>query len=123
MESKDKEALASRLGAKIAELRLNADMTQADLAASLGIGDEAVSRFERGTVLPTLPRLCDIAEVFRRGVDELLVGASPRLDDQALSMAYSISRLSQADRSFISDMVDRLASHLAGKDAEKPKRR
>lgn len=123
MESKDKEALAARLGGKIAELRLGLDMTQSDLAARLGIGDEHVSRFERGAVLPTLPRLFDIAEAFELGIDELLIGASPRIDDQAISIAIRISELSQADRSFVSDLVDRLAAHLAAKDADKPKKR
>lgn len=119
MDGKDKGALAERLGTRIAELRADAGMAQADLAEKLGIGDEHVSRFERGAVLPTLPRLFDIAEAFERGVDELLVGASPRIDDQAIAMANRIAKLSLADRAFVSDTVDRLASHLGAKPPEK----
>ena len=121
MDTKDKAALAERLGAKIAELRLNVDMTQSDLAERLGIGDEHVSRFERGAVLPTLPRLLDIAEVFQTGFDELVLGASPRIDDQGMWMANRISELSPADREFVRETVDRLAGHLGSK-AELDKR-
>lgn len=123
MESKDKGALAERLGARIAELRAEAGMTQSELAMQLGIGDEHVSRFERGAVLPTLPRLFDIADAFERGVDELLVGASPRIDDQANAIAHRLIHLSAPDRAFVVDIVERLVGHIASPRADRPKRR
>ena len=122
MDNRDKRALAKRLGARIAELRTSLDMTQADLAERLGIGDEHVSRFERGAVLPTLPRLIDIAGTFRfNGLDDFFLGSSPRAEDQATWMTQRIHKLSPAQRAFIQDSVNRLAdffeSQPEGKDA------
>ena len=123
MDSKDKEALAERLGAKIAEFRMNLDMTQADLAVRLGIGDEHVSRFERGAVLPTLPRLVDLVETFQlSGLDELFLGASPRADDQAAWMAQRIHKLSLAQRAFIQESVNSLAGFFESQSEKKSPR-
>ena len=123
MERAEEKRLAGRLGKRIAAARLNADMTQQQLAELLGVGDEAVSRIERGAVMLTMPKLFDIAEALRLRVDELLLGASSRIEDQAVDIAHRIAHLSPADREFVVESVDRLAQQLRSKAADKRSRR
>ena len=123
MDGAEEKRLAGRLGKRIAAARLNADMTQQQLAEMLGVGDEAVSRIERGAVMLTMPKLFDIADALRMRVDELLLGASSRVDDQAMAVAQRIAQLSAADREFAVEMVERLAQHLRPKPADKRSRR
>lgn len=60
------------LGNMIAAMRKEQGMTQADLAAKMGVTDKAVSKWERDLSCPdvnSLPRLC---EVFGISMDELM---------------------------------------------------
>ena len=53
--------LAQSVGKAIARQRLQSGLTQEAVAEHLGIGMEAVSRMERGVVVPTIARLAELA--------------------------------------------------------------
>lgn len=57
---------AKKLGKKIKMARVEADMTQADLAEATGILQKSVSRYETGIALPTLETLEKIAKVLKK---------------------------------------------------------
>ena len=57
---------------KLASLRRERGMTQADLAARLGISKSAVSMYERGNREPELDLLQKMADLFRVSVSSLL---------------------------------------------------
>ena len=61
MDSKQQK-LAREIGQTIAKYRQQAGLTQEQLAEKLGVGNETVSRIERGVILPSLVRLSDIAD-------------------------------------------------------------
>ena len=119
MDSKGKARLAARIGARIASLRIESGITQAWLAEFVGVGDEAISRFERGVAIPTLPRLFDLADGLDVRVDDFLLDASPRPDDQAVAIARRIAQLPRSDREFVLETVERLARHMGRKPAGK----
>ena len=123
MDSKAKARLAARIGSRLAFLRTEAGITQAWVAEHVGIGDEAVSRFERGVAIPTLPRLYELADALDVRVDELLLDASPRPSDQAAWIASRIAQLPKPDRDFVAETVERLAAHMRQKPAGKRPRR
>ncbi|WP_309896976.1 helix-turn-helix transcriptional regulator [Archangium sp.] len=54
---KTKRTLAVTLGSSLREARLNAGLTQADVASNVGIVTEVYGRIERGQLLPSLPKL------------------------------------------------------------------
>ena len=60
------------MGKLIAALRKEHNMTQADLAAHLGVTDKAVSKWERDLACPDIALLPRLAEVFGISVDELM---------------------------------------------------
>ncbi|WP_028357619.1 helix-turn-helix domain-containing protein [Brackiella oedipodis] len=87
------------LGQTIASYRQSSGLTQAEVAEKLGLGNDAVSRLERGQTDPSLRRLFEIAELFNCEVADLLTNASLRLQDQTRQVANLLSLLdSEAER-------------------------
>jgi transcriptional regulator with XRE-family HTH domain len=107
--------IARDVGALIAGRRMDAGLTQDDVAEILGIGNEAVSRLERGVASPSIPRLFEFADIFSCRVEDLLVPASDRGADQSSDIASHIAQLPPLDRRFVSDMVRRMVDHLGKK--------
>jgi transcriptional regulator with XRE-family HTH domain len=122
MDEKRQTKLAKAIGAAIARARAASGLTQEDVAERLGIGNEAVSRMERGVVLPTLPRIFDFAEAYGCRVDELLFMASDREADQAGAMAALLAGLAPEDRALAVSMVEQVAARLRSKTEKRPRR-
>ena len=59
------------LGKKIKQLRFKAGLTQEQLAAKLGIGAQAVSKWENAAAMPDITTLPLLAEVFGVSIDDL----------------------------------------------------
>lgn len=112
MTNERQQELARKLGAAIAWRRDQAGLTQEELSERLGIGNQAISRIERGAVMPTLPRLYEFAEAFECRIDELLLSTSIRDADQAAAIAHQIAGLSPSDRQLVAGIVDQLTTHL-----------
>ncbi len=64
------------IGEKIASLRREANMTQADLGDALCVTAQAISKWERGQAEPDISTLLRISELFHVSMDELLKGDS-----------------------------------------------
>ena len=112
MSERDQQHLAVSIGRAIARQRMRAELTQEEVAARLGIGNEAVSRIERGIVMPNVMRLLECAEIFGCDLAELLTEASHRPKEQALRMAALLEPLNDVDRAFVLDMLERLVERL-----------
>ncbi|MFT0531944.1 helix-turn-helix domain-containing protein [Castellaniella hirudinis] len=105
-------SLAKSLGHTIARHRKAQGLTQDSIAEQLGIGVEAVSRIERGVVLPSLDRLAMLADIFQCQVSELLTETSPRCTDQLGYMNNMLGRLDATDRSMVLAMIEMLTNRL-----------
>jgi len=81
----------------------------------LGITTKSYSAYEQGKSVPDLMRLIQIAEFFECGLDELLVGTSPRPDDQAKHIASLLHGLKRVDRLHIVKIVERIVLISKGK--------
>lgn len=112
--NEEEKRLAKVIGVAIAKRRKLAGLTQDEVAESLDIGGEAVSRIERGIVIPTVARLVRFAEVFSCPVEELLVESSDRSDDQSKVISSIITRLPSEERASVVEIVRRI-SELLGK--------
>ena len=69
-----------QIGKKITDLRKAHNMTQMELADKLGISFQAVSNWERGSTMPDISKLPELAEIFHISVDELLNGKAPLVE-------------------------------------------
>jgi len=66
-----------RIGATIALLRTNKNMTQADLGERIGVSFQAVSKWERGETLPDISILPNLADVLDTTIDYILRHGEP----------------------------------------------
>jgi len=107
------KVLAETVGRAIAIQRMRCKMTQEEVAEQLGVGNEAVSRIERGIVMPNIARLFELAAIFNCDTAALLDAASVRADDQARHLSGLLGELDEADRQWVVEMVERLSRRLA----------
>ncbi|MDN7482255.1 helix-turn-helix transcriptional regulator [Burkholderia orbicola] len=110
------EDLAVAVGKAIAKQRITSGLTQEKVAERLGIGLEAVSRMERGTVIPTVVRLFELADIFACDAADLLTEASSRSDDQASHLSRLLARLSTSDRAMLLEVFERLSTRLTRRE-------
>ena len=83
------------LGARIAALRRDRGLSQAELAHRLGISPSAVGMYEQGRREPSVELLVAMAEEFHVSTDYLLTG-KPGLGEEASVLALLRSRLDAA---------------------------
>jgi transcriptional regulator with XRE-family HTH domain len=112
MPDTDMGQLAAVVGKAIARNRVAAGLTQEQVAEQLGIGNEAVSRVERGLVMPNVARLVELADVFDCDITDLLTEVSSRPSDQARHIARLLSGVSSKDREMIVEIVERLTARF-----------
>lgn len=73
----------NQTGRRISELRKKQNMTQMELADKLGISFQAVSNWERGSTMPDISKLPELAQIFNVTTDDLLGDASGLLRSAA----------------------------------------
>ncbi|MBD9574804.1 helix-turn-helix transcriptional regulator [Pseudomonas sp. PDM23] len=113
MLDEEVDRLALLTGQAIAKQRKRVGMTQEKVAELLGLGNEAVSRIERGLVRPNLERLIQFSAIFECDLAELLTESSPRAVDQANRLHDLLAPLAIEDRELLIDTVERLAKRLS----------
>lgn len=64
--------------------RLKKGLTQKDLAEQLHVTAQAISRWEKGDVEPSLDTIKDMAKIFEISIDELLNGEAKKLENEKL---------------------------------------
>ena len=85
------------LGARIAALRREVGLSQAQLALRLGISPSAMGMYEQGRREPSMETVVAMAKVFRVSTDYLLTGQPAEQEQEALQEML-LSRISAADR-------------------------
>ncbi|WP_175773324.1 helix-turn-helix domain-containing protein [Paraburkholderia phenazinium] len=112
MTALEKQKTAKHLGRALAVARANAKLTQEQVAEHLGVFVETVSRFERGANWPTIPRLIELAELYKIPVSTLLRRSSDRSTDVNMDIAEQLERLSSDDRAWVGNLVRDLCNRL-----------
>ena len=107
------DELAKSVGKAIGRQRQQVGLTQEQVAEYLGIGMEAVSRMERGKVVPTVVRLTELAQLFDCELADFLRETSNRPTERGILLSQQLARLDSADRELVLGMVERLVVRLA----------
>jgi transcriptional regulator with XRE-family HTH domain len=115
--------LAVRVGESIAELRRAKGLTQAQLAEMIDLEQEAVSRGERGTRVPTLHCLQQLGDALECSVDQLLQRGSTRPNDQLANVASALNGLDADERALVVDFVQQFTDMLRSRHSGKSPRR
>ncbi|QEY24602.1 helix-turn-helix domain-containing protein [Neisseria animalis] len=100
--------LGGNIGKTIAKYRMAAGLTQAQVAEILDVSNDAVSRMERGGIMPTVARLIKLAEIFGCEVTDLLTESSPLVNDQSKRLAALLGRLDEEARMELMDIVEQM---------------
>ena len=104
--------ISQRIGKTIAKYRQERGLTQDQVAEILNIGNEAVSRMERGMIMPNVVRLIELAEIFECSAADLLADGSPRLFDKTHHLHLMISDLAEHDRQLMLHFLERFTLRL-----------
>lgn len=89
----------------------------------IDLEQEAVSRWERGTRVPTLHRLQQLSDALNCSVDQLLQRGSKRPDDQLAMIADALDGLDSDERELVVNFVQQFADMLKAKHSSKNRRR
>ena len=85
------------IGQRIAALRKNVGMSQAELARALGVSPSAVGMYEQGRREPSAQMLVSLAQILGVTTDYLLTGAPAPEQTEALGKML-LNRITTADR-------------------------
>lgn len=110
----DKELFSKQIGINIAKYRQSLGLTQEQLAEKLDLGNEAISRIERGVAMPSLMRLFEFSKVFHCNVADLLSEGTTQKDDIEY-IALLLKALPETDRRFTIKMLEQLVVYLKSK--------
>lgn len=100
------------IGKSIAKYRQKAGLTQEQLAEILNLGNETVSRMERGLIMPNVARLLELADIFGCSAADLLGEASTRNSDHCRQIEGLLADLSDNDRILLLDLLAKLVQRL-----------
>ncbi|WP_386697639.1 helix-turn-helix domain-containing protein [Lonepinella sp. MS14436] len=100
--------LMKTIGRAIAKYRQASNLTQAELAEILGMSNDAVSRMERGKIVPSILRLFELSEIFHCEAADLLTETSNRSTDQARKLEILFDNLTSAERSELVDLLEKM---------------
>ncbi len=107
--------IAHLLGAQVREHRQMRGLTQSQLAERVGVETETISRLERGSALPSLLKIEELAAALDVSVAALVGGSSTLPSDLARQMESLFEGLDEASRSFILDIARRQRDFLLGR--------
>ncbi len=112
MSERRQREMAIALGEAIAGRRERAGLTQEHVAEMLGIGNQAISRMERGAVIPTVTRLFEFADVYGCRIEDLLRESSDRPMDRAAQLAWLLDGLRSDDQRVLMEAMSLLAEQF-----------
>ncbi|MFM0553580.1 helix-turn-helix transcriptional regulator [Paraburkholderia sediminicola] len=115
--------VAGRIGQAILRERTARELTQEQLAELVGVEQETISRFERGLVLPPLPRLIRLADIFELSLEALLRGTTNRTEDVASDIAQMLGQLDDDGRDFVRSWVAEMCERLPHRRKKRIKRK
>lgn len=104
----DARSIATEIGQHVASLRKQAKLSQAKLGEGADLGPEAISRLERGTVVPSIAGLAKIADALGVTVRDLLPAAPT-----AGALTDLVALLARRSPDEI-EMVTRVAKEILG---------
>lgn len=109
----DTDALKKKIGRSIFTLRKAARMTQSELAEAAGLGNEYISKIERGLGSPSLETLAKIAQALQEEMKVLFdfkIGPKPTPAKQRLlKLSSALKNLPEKDLDLVYQLARRLA--------------
>jgi transcriptional regulator with XRE-family HTH domain len=96
--------LAIRTGNIIRKKRKELNISQTDLANSVGISQSAINQYEKGVKKPSTVQLIAIAKELKTTPDVLL--GYNKVEDKDLIVIKGLKELSNSDKDTVLDLID-----------------
>lgn len=96
-----------KIGDKIAQLRKSKNWSQTDLAKAIEASREAIGKYERNEVVPSVEVAKKIADIFEVTLDYLVNDITkPSFDKQTVQRLMDIETLKDADKGHLFALID-----------------
>lgn len=119
MTRRTDEHLSRAIGKAIANKRQLAGFTQAQAAEYIGVSDDAISKMERGSIMPTIKRLSEFATLYNCETTDFLTDANPTINDEARYIMNLLERLDDKERAELIEIIEKLVEWKKRKIDEK----
>ncbi|RMG82810.1 MAG: XRE family transcriptional regulator [Bacteroidetes bacterium] len=108
-----------QLGQKIVRLRKQKKLSQAEVARAVGVSRDAISKYERGDIVPSVKNAKKIAEVLDVSLDYLVSNEEKQMaiDNGMLKRIMEIQKLSDPERNAILSVIDAFIRDTKAKQA------
>lgn len=108
-----------QLGQKIVRLRKQKKLSQAEVAQAVGVSRDAISKYERGDIVPSVENAKKIAEVLDVSLDYLVSNEEKQMaiDNGMLQRIMEIQKLSDPERNVIVSVIDAFIRDTKAKQA------
>lgn len=108
-----------KFGEKITKLKKLKKMSQVELAEKTGISRDAISKYERGDVMPSIEYAKRIADILGVSLDYLVSESDKEeaLDNEAVKRIKEIQILPKDDKEKIYSVIDALIRDTKAKQA------
>lgn len=103
--SKKRSSLMVIVGINIRAARKIKGFTQSDLAQSLGVETETISRYERGLLAPSFPQLEKLCKVLSTPAWLLFSDGESAPDAQAVSISELLKGLTTRDVEYVVSVI------------------
>lgn len=121
--------LAKAFGERLRRLRLDRQLTQHQLAASVGIGASQIVRYENGSILPSPDTLTALATILEVSVDSLLHDVSGKKKEppliknvRLLERLRRIDALPKKDQELFIELADCILARHSQQSTDQPKK-
>lgn len=102
------DELSKNIGRAIAKNRQLAGLTQAQVVECLESSNDAVSRMERGKIMPAVARLMQMAEIFGCETSDLLTQSSVLTIGQSRRIQQLLAQLDEKERVQLLDIIEKM---------------
>lgn len=107
------------LGQKITQIRKEKKFSQSDIAEAVGVSRDAISKYERDDIIPSVENAKKIANVLQVSID-YLVSENEKdevIDNNMLERIREIQKLSNMDKQTIINVIDAFIRDTKAKKA------
>ena len=107
------------LGQKITKLRKDKKLSQADIASAIGVSRDAISKYERGDIVPSVENAKRIADVLEVSLDYLVSEEENQeaIDNRMVKRIKELQKLSERDQQSIISVIDAFVRDAKTKQA------
>ena len=107
------------LGQKINKIRKEKKLSQSDIAETVGVSRDAISKYERDDIVPSVENAKKIAQVLEVSLDYLVSKEDKQevIDNRMLQRIREIQKLAENDKQTIINVIDAYVRDTKAKQA------